>query len=213
MDTQIINFKLLLQLLKTVFILMLGKVISSSACFSFHIYSSSDQRGPKWCRSQCNQLVWLLGIIIITDGVTSVPDVAMCETLLNQLRSGTIACSFVQVSMKYVQNCQLAIVTYEQSNQSLWKWIVIRDESLHQTVSFQVGGAYSYDCSFGYIPNVELMKFISLATFGSYLPSCPEVDFNSPEMNIYHRALLTYSFLKTPESMNSEYFCGTCWFC
>lgn len=72
----------------------------------------------------------------------------------------------------------------------------------------QVGAAYSYDCSFGYIPNVELMKFISLATFGSYLPSCPEVDLGSPEMNIYHKALLTYSFLKTPESMNSEYFCG-----
>ncbi|XP_070816670.1 KICSTOR complex protein SZT2 isoform X5 [Chaetodon trifascialis] len=106
------------------------------------------------------------GIIIITDGVTSVPDVAVCETLLNQLRSGTIACSFVQV-----------------------------------------GGAYSYDCSFGYIPNVELMKFISLATFGSYLPSCPEVDLSSQEMNAYHKAFLTYSFLKTPESMNSEYFC------
>lgn len=72
----------------------------------------------------------------------------------------------------------------------------------------QVGGAYSYDCSFGYIPNVELMKFISLATFGSYLPSCPEVDLNSQEMNAYHKAFLTYSFLKTPESMNSEYFCG-----
>lgn len=75
-------------------------------------------------------------------------------------------------------------------------------------VLFQVGGAYSYDCSFGYIPNVELMKFISLATFGSYLPSCPKVDLNSQEMNAYHKAFLTYSFLKTPESMNSEYFCG-----
>ncbi|KAF7203797.1 KICSTOR complex protein SZT2 isoform X2 [Nothobranchius furzeri] len=106
------------------------------------------------------------GIIIITDGVTSVPDVAVCETLLNQLRSGTIACSFVQV-----------------------------------------GGAYSYDCSFGYIPNVELMKFISLATFGSYLSSCPDVDQNSQEINSYHKAFLTYSFLKTPESLNSEYFC------
>ncbi|XP_034386743.1 KICSTOR complex protein SZT2 isoform X2 [Cyclopterus lumpus] len=106
------------------------------------------------------------GIIIITDGVTSVPDVAVCETLLNQLRSGTIACSFVQV-----------------------------------------GGAYSYDCSFGYIPNVELMKFISLATFGSYLPTCPDVDLNSQGMNTYHKAFLTYSFLNTPESMNSEYFC------
>ncbi|MEQ2300138.1 KICSTOR complex protein szt2, partial [Ameca splendens] len=105
-------------------------------------------------------------IIIITDGVTSVPDVAVCEMLLNQLRSGTIACSFVQV-----------------------------------------GGSYSYDCSFGYIPNVELMKFISLATFGSYLPICPEVDDSDQEMNAYHRAFLTYSFLKNPESMNSEYFC------
>nr|XP_057930082.1 KICSTOR complex protein SZT2 isoform X1 [Doryrhamphus excisus] len=106
------------------------------------------------------------GIIIITDGVMSVPDVVVCETLLNQLRSGTIACSFVQV-----------------------------------------GGAYSYDCSFGYIPNVELMKFISLATFGSYLPSCPQLDLDSQEMNAYHKAFLTYSFLKSPESMNSEYFC------
>ncbi|XP_028855759.1 KICSTOR complex protein SZT2 isoform X3 [Denticeps clupeoides] len=106
------------------------------------------------------------GIIIITDGVTSVPDVAVCETLLNQLKSGTIACSFVQV-----------------------------------------GGAYSYDCSFGYIPNVELMKFISLATFGSYMSTCPEIDPASQEMNTYHKAFLTYSFLKTSESMNPEYYC------
>lgn len=71
-----------------------------------------------------------------------------------------------------------------------------------------MGGTYSYDCSFGYIPNVELMKFISLATFGSYLPSCPDLDPAGQEMNIYHKAFLTYSFLKTPESLNSEYFCG-----
>ncbi|XP_043097535.1 KICSTOR complex protein SZT2-like [Puntigrus tetrazona] len=106
------------------------------------------------------------GIIIITDGVTSVPDVAVCETLLNQLRSGTIACSFVQV-----------------------------------------GGAYSYDCSFGYIPNVELMKFISMATFGSYLSMCPESDSTGDEMNAYHRSFLNYSFLRTGESMNPEYYC------
>lgn len=43
----------------------------------------------------------VVGIIIITDGVTSVPDVAVCETLLNQLRSGTIACSFVQVKTSW----------------------------------------------------------------------------------------------------------------
>ncbi|KAM9384552.1 KICSTOR complex protein SZT2 isoform 2-T2 [Pholidichthys leucotaenia] len=106
------------------------------------------------------------GIIIITDGVTSVPDVVMCETLLNQLRSFTIACSFLQV-----------------------------------------GGAYSYDSSFGYIPNVELMRFISLATFGSYLPSCPDVDIRNADMNVYHRAFLTYSFLNGPDATTSDYVC------
>ncbi|XP_060775676.1 KICSTOR complex protein SZT2 isoform X2 [Neoarius graeffei] len=106
------------------------------------------------------------GIIIITDGVMSVPDVAMCETLLNQLRSATIACSFVQV-----------------------------------------GGAYSYDCSFGYVPNVELMKFISMATFGSYLSLCPDPVQVEQEMNSYHRSFLTYSFLRTHESFNPDYYC------
>ncbi|XP_067893001.1 KICSTOR complex protein SZT2-like [Heterodontus francisci] len=103
------------------------------------------------------------GIIIITDGVTSVPDIGVCETLLNQLRSGTIACSFIQV-----------------------------------------GGVYSYDCSFGYVPNLELMKFIAMATFGSYMSTCPESSLN---MNAYHKAFLLYSFLRPGESMNPEYYC------
>ncbi|TVK90578.1 KICSTOR complex protein SZT2 [Bagarius yarrelli] len=106
------------------------------------------------------------GIIIITDGVMSVPDVAVCETLLNQLRSGTVACSFVQV-----------------------------------------GGAYSYDCSFGYVPNVELMKFISVATFGTYLSLCPDPVQVDQEMNSYHRSFLTYSFIRTYESINPDYYC------
>uniref|UniRef100_UPI00398E855C KICSTOR complex protein SZT2 n=1 Tax=Pristiophorus japonicus TaxID=55135 RepID=UPI00398E855C len=106
------------------------------------------------------------GIIIITDGVTSVPDIAVCETLLNQLRCGTIACSFIQV-----------------------------------------GGVYSYDCSFGYVPNLELMKFIAMATFGSYIFSCPEMTESSLNMNAYHKAFLLYSFLRPGESMNPEYYC------
>ncbi|XP_047669770.1 KICSTOR complex protein SZT2 isoform X3 [Tachysurus fulvidraco] len=106
------------------------------------------------------------GIIIITDGVMSVPDISVCETLLNQLRSGTVACSFVQV-----------------------------------------GAAYSYDCSFGYVPNVELMKFISMATFGSYLSLCPDPVQVEQEMNSYHRSFLTYSFIHTNESINPDYYC------
>ncbi|XP_032884732.1 KICSTOR complex protein SZT2 isoform X1 [Amblyraja radiata] len=106
------------------------------------------------------------GIIIITDGVTSVPDIGVCETLLNQLRCGMIACSFIQV-----------------------------------------GGVYSYDCSFGYVPNLELMKFISMATFGSYMPTCPEITENNLNMNACHKAFLLYSFLRPGESMNPEYYC------
>uniref|UniRef100_A0A452J1J0 Uncharacterized protein n=1 Tax=Gopherus agassizii TaxID=38772 RepID=A0A452J1J0_9SAUR len=106
------------------------------------------------------------GIIIITDGVTSVPDVAVCETLLNQLRSSTVACSFVQV-----------------------------------------GGVYSYDCSFGHVPNVELMKFIAMATFGAYLSTCLELDPLSLDLNVYHKAFLLYSFLRTRESLNPDYYC------
>ncbi|XP_067324031.1 KICSTOR complex protein SZT2 isoform X1 [Anolis sagrei] len=106
------------------------------------------------------------GIIVITDGVTSVPDVSVCETLLNQLRSGTVACSFVQV-----------------------------------------GGVYSYDCSFGHVPNVELMKFIAMATFGTYLSTCPEVAPSCLDLNVYHKAFLLYSFLRSGESLNPEYYC------
>lgn len=51
------------------------------------------------CLKSISCLPCVPGVIIITDGVTSVPDVAVCETLLNQLRSGTIACSFVQVKI------------------------------------------------------------------------------------------------------------------
>ncbi|KAM6172949.1 KICSTOR complex protein SZT2 isoform 3-T3 [Erethizon dorsatum] len=108
------------------------------------------------------------GVIVITDGVTSVPDVAVCETLLNQLRSGTVACSFVQV-----------------------------------------GGVYSYDCSFGHVPNVELMKFIAMATFGSYLSTCPEPEPGSLGLTVYHRAFLLYSFLRSGEALNPEYYCGS----
>ena len=78
--------------------------------FDFLSLSILDTKGPisqmivfmfcsTYMMTPTNQgaTVYVSGIIIITDGVTSVPDVAVCETLLNQLRSGTIACSFVQV--------------------------------------------------------------------------------------------------------------------
>lgn len=71
-----------------------------------------------------------------------------------------------------------------------------------------MGGVYSYDCSFGHVPNVELMKFIAMATFGSYLSTCPEAEPGSPGLTVYHRAFLLYSFLRSGEALNPEYYCG-----
>jgi len=146
-------------------------------------------------------------------------DVSICATCLtssfkwNPKNNDETVLSVVCMSTSSITSTQLA-------RGLLWlKWVHSLDPGwrtpcaltalpLIVCVPLQVGGAYSYDCSFGYIPNVELMKFISLATFGSYLPTCPDVDLNSQGMNTYHKAFLTYSFLNTPESMNSEYFCG-----
>lgn len=72
----------------------------------------------------------------------------------------------------------------------------------------QVGGVYSYDCSFGHVPNVELMKFIAMATFGSYLSTCPEPEPGNLGLTVYHRAFLLYSFLRSGEALNPEYYCG-----
>lgn len=74
--------------------------------------------------------------------------------------------------------------------------------------SLQVGGVYSYDCSFGHVPNVELMKFIAMATFGSYLSTCPEPEPSNLGLTVYHRAFLLYSFLRSGEALNPEYYCG-----
>lgn len=71
-----------------------------------------------------------------------------------------------------------------------------------------MGGVYSYDCSFGHVPNVELMKFIAMATFGSYLSTCPETEPGNLGLTVYHRAFLLYSFLRSGEALNPEYYCG-----
>ncbi|RWS15051.1 protein SZT2-like isoform X7 [Dinothrombium tinctorium] len=51
--------------------------------------------------------------------------------------------------------------------------------------------------SFGYVPYTEIMKFISIATFGAYLPDCPQIDSKSlenKEFNLYQRAFLAWNF-------------------
>lgn len=82
------------------------------------------------------------------------------------------------------------------------------EQGLPLAHSLQVGGVYSYDCSFGHVPNVELMKFIAMATFGSYLSTCPEPEPGNLGLTVYHRAFLLYSFLRSGEALNPEYYCG-----
>lgn len=57
------------------------------------------------------------------------------------------------------------------------------------------------------------MKFIAMATFGAYLSTCPELDPLSLDLNVYHKAFLLYSFLRTGESLNPEYYCGEQYAC
>lgn len=39
----------------------------------------------------------------------------------------------------------------------------------------QVGSSPHPDSCLGYLPYTDLMKFISIATFGAYLPNCPQI--------------------------------------
>ena len=74
------------------------------------------------------------GIVIISDGMLSLPNSSMLESMLTQLRNNTIACSFIQV-----------------------------------------GSSPHPDSCLGYLPYTDLMQFISIATFGAYLPNCPAI--------------------------------------
>ncbi|MBV97215.1 Protein SZT2, partial [Eschrichtius robustus] len=53
------------------------------------------------------------------------------------------------------------------------------------------------------------MKFIAMATFGSYLSTCPEPEPGNLGLTVYHRAFLLYSFLRSGEALNPEYYCGS----
>ena len=48
----------------------------------------------------------ILGIVIISDGVFGLPNAAMVHTLLAQLRSHTVCCSFVKVGSPFQAQCR-----------------------------------------------------------------------------------------------------------
>ena len=80
------------------------------------------------------------GLVIITDGILDVPNLAAFEAVMRQIRARIISCSFVQIGAT------------NGSNPNLEKKM-----------------SAAPIASLGHVPNEELLKFISLSTFGSFI--------------------------------------------
>ncbi|CAF0727294.1 unnamed protein product [Rotaria sordida] len=79
-------------------------------------------------------------LVIITDGILDVPNLSAFEVVMRQIRARIISCSFVQIG----------------SNNN-------RQQSINNKV------LNAPIASLGHVPNEELLKFISLSTFGSFI--------------------------------------------
>ncbi|XP_059140197.1 KICSTOR complex protein SZT2-like isoform X3 [Physella acuta] len=55
-----------------------------------------------------------------------------------------------------------------------------------------------------HVPHIELMQAIATATFGAYLGAGPDVSEEKNEANLYHRALLFWSFQRGLEGFKYE---------
>ncbi|CAF3840940.1 unnamed protein product [Rotaria magnacalcarata] len=79
-------------------------------------------------------------LVIITDGILDVPNLPAFEVVMRQIRARIISCSFVQIGS---------------------------NNKRHQLTNNKVLNAPI--ASLGHVPNEELLKFISLSTFGSFI--------------------------------------------
>ncbi|KAK3794564.1 hypothetical protein RRG08_003713 [Elysia crispata] len=55
-----------------------------------------------------------------------------------------------------------------------------------------------------HVPHIELMQAIATATFGAYLGSAPDVTEELDDVNLYHRAMLFWSFQRGLEGFKYE---------
>ncbi|XP_065351660.1 KICSTOR complex protein SZT2-like isoform X3 [Cloeon dipterum] len=53
-------------------------------------------------------------IIVVTDGIINIPDVNIFDSVLSQLRSSTVCCSFLQVAGSFHPNCCKGFVPYTE---------------------------------------------------------------------------------------------------
>lgn len=54
----------------------------------------------------------MLDLVIVTDGIIGVPDAHVFDSVLGQLRSNTIACSFLHVGSLFHPHCGNGLVPY-----------------------------------------------------------------------------------------------------
>lgn len=87
-------------------------------------------------------------LVIITDGILDVPNLSAFETVMRQIRARIISCSFVQIGSNNTRSQCPISRTFKTPIASL-----------------------------GHVPNEELLRFISLSTFGSFIYY--DVDHNS----------------------------------
>ena len=127
------------------------------------------------------------------------PDIAM----VNMFRQGLLALQLLPPQ----SNAGLAIITDGMLNLPDAK--VLENMLTHlrhsnTSCSFlQVGSnPHSHSC-FGYLPYIDLMKFITQATFGAYMCSCPEPSKES-NFSVYHRAFLAWSFQRALHGFKAD---------
>jgi len=80
-------------------------------------------------------------LVIITDGILDVPNLSAFEAVMRQIRARIISCSFIQIGSNNNHR-------QKTTNNKIIKSPV---------------------ASLGHVPNDELLKFISLSTFGSFI--------------------------------------------
>lgn len=115
-----------------------------------------------------NSLIDTIGIVVVTDGMLGVTDLNLFDSLLAQLRSSTIACSFLRIGQTQCARCIFGLVPHVE---------------LLQFIASATFGAYLGD------PQSEVIRLISFCIY-KVLSHCLGVsNWNKPHSNPLNCAL------------------------
>lgn len=124
---------------------------------------------------ELNKFMWFLnalidtaGIVVVTDGMLGVTDLNLFDSLLAQLRSSTIACSFLRIGQTQCARCIFGLVPHVE---------------LLQFIASATFGAYLGD------PQSEVIRLISLCIYKFFSHCLGVSDWKKPYFNIANCAL------------------------